>query len=187
MKSIKLLTILICISTSISCGTFNKTSKIDSKTGYFPAKKNKAVTVIKEEKISKGILKKLIIVPNDEYTLEMVKNLNFFDKIMTFEEFQKDIISKNLEDKIPSVSDRIGLKNAYNHYGSFVILHFTKERKETNNNTSLYTGISIYDPSKADFIYQNEIYVNLMWDGWTDQGTMYPLYNSLIDYLNKQK
>ena len=48
--------------------------------------------------------------------------------------------------------------------------------------------LTIYnDPSKADFIYQNEIYVNLMWDGWTDQGTMYPLYNSLIDYLNKQK
>ena len=40
--------------------------------------------------ICKDILKKLIIVPNDEYTLEMVKNLNFFDKIMTFEEFQKE-------------------------------------------------------------------------------------------------
>jgi hypothetical protein len=153
MKFIKTLIILICISTFTSCGTFNKTSKTNEKTGYFPAKKNKTVTIIKEEKISKDILKKLIIVPNDAYTLEMVKNLNFFD----------------------------------NHYGPFVILHFTKERKDSNNNTSLYTGLSIYDPSKADFIYQNEIYVNLMWDGWSDQGTMYPIYNSLIDYLNKQE
>ncbi|MEQ3662701.1 MAG: hypothetical protein ABNG96_08430, partial [Flavobacterium sp.] len=104
MKFIKTLIILICISTFTSCGTFNKTSKTNEKTGYFPAKKNKTVTIIKEEKISKDILKKLIIVPNDAYTLEMVKNLNFFDNIMTFEEFQKDIISKNLEDRIPSVS-----------------------------------------------------------------------------------
>ena len=59
----------------------------------------------------------------------MMEYSNYFDKILTFEEFQKDIISKKLDDKIPSVSDRIGLKNAYKHYGPFVILHFSKERK----------------------------------------------------------
>ncbi|WP_291135514.1 hypothetical protein [Flavobacterium sp. UBA7663] len=175
---------LLLIITLTSCGTFNKTSKIDEKTGLFPAKKNKIVTILKDEVVKRDTLKKLIIVPNDEYSIEMTKNLNYFDKILTFEEFQKDIISKKLDDKIPSVSDRIGLKNAYKHYGPFVILHFSKERKSNNE---LFAGLSLYDPNKADFIYQSEILVNLMWDGWTDQGTMYPLFNSLIDYLNKQK
>ena len=139
--------------------------------------KNAAIKAV--EKLNNGDFISIVCFDDKVEVLVEATKINTKNK--------KDIISKNLEDKIPSVSDRIGLKNAYNHYGSFVILHFTKERKETNNNTSLYTGISIYDPSKADFIYQNEIYVNLMWDGWTDQGTMYPLYNSLIDYLNKQK
>ena len=62
---------------------------------------------------------------------QIAKHLNENKNNQTKElmsDYQKQL--ENLEDKIPSVSDRIGLKNAYNHYGSFVILHFTKERKD---------------------------------------------------------
>lgn len=53
-------------------------------------------------------------------------------------------------------------------------------------NKRWYTGLKLYDHQNKKIPFKNEVKLNLMWDGWTDQGTMFPLYNSLLDYLRKQ-
>ena len=58
---------------------------------------------------------------------------------------------------------------------------------KVNKNGGWFAGLTLYDPKNAEMIFENEIKLNLMWDGWTDQGTMYPLFNSLLDYLREQK
>ncbi len=179
-----ILALTILIATTItSCGTFEKVTTLNSNTGRFAAK-SKTVATIKKTSVNADTLKTLVIVPNTPYWIEMSKNMKYFKEVMTFSELQKDIISKGLTDKIPTISDRIGLNNAYKYYRPFVILNMTKEQK---TGKGWYAGLTLYDPKKADYIYQNEIYLNLMWDGWTDQGTMYPLFNSLLDYLDEQK
>lgn len=175
--------IILMGTTTTSCGTFEKVTTLNVNTGRFPAK-NKTVTTLKRISVNADTLKTLIIVPNSPYWIEMTRNMKYFKEVMTFEELQKDIIAKGLTENIPSISDGIGLYKAYKYYRPFVVLNMTKEQKPGNG---LYAGVTLYDPGKADYIFQNEIWVNLMWDGWSDQGTMYPLFNSMLDYLNEQK
>lgn len=179
-----ILALTILIATTItSCGSSEKVTTLNANTRRFPAK-NKTVITLKKTSVNVDTLKTLIIVPNTTYWIEMSKNMKYFKEVMTLAGLQKDIIAKGLTDKIPTVWDRIGLNNAYKYYRPFVILNMTKAQKP---GSGWYAGLTLYDPGKADYIFQNEIWLNLMWDGWTDQGTMYPLFNSMLDYLNEQK
>ena len=114
----------------------------------------------------------------------MGTNLSFFDTVMTYDQFQTAIVQKGLSDKIPSLSDKVGLNRAYEHYRPFVLLNLTKVQKPGDG---WFAGLTLYEPKRAEIIFQNEIWLNLMWDGWTDQGTMFPLFNSLLDYLRNEE
>ncbi len=103
---------------------------------------------------------------------------------MTVYELQKDIIAKGLADKIPSISDKISLYNACISYKPFVMLIPSSEDLKTQGFRS---RLSLYDPLQSDMIFKNEVRLNLMWEGYSDQKVLYPLLNSLIDYLNEQK
>ncbi len=183
MKAIKILSIGILITLIVSCGTFEKATTQNQETNYFPAKKHKIPTVLIEKKANPDTLKSLLVVPTTDYWLQMGKNLDYFNEVLTYDQFQNEIVKNDLSEKIPSLSDKVGLNRAYKYYKPFVILDLTKIQKP---NDGWYAGLKLYDPSKGDVIFQNEIKLNLMWDGWTDQGTMFPLYNSLLDYLRKQ-
>ncbi len=173
------------IFTLNSCGTFEKATTQNSESNYFPAKKKKqeSVIVLKEIPVNADTLKTLLVVGSTDYWHDMGENLNYFDEVFTYEQFQTAIVREGLSEKIPSLSDRVSLNRAYNLYKPFVILNLTKVKKEGG----WYAGLTIYDPKRAETVFENEIWLNLMWDGWTDQGTMYPLFNSLLDYLRKQK
>ena len=186
MKNIKNIEFLVIATILLSsCGTFEKAVKLNTDSNYFPSKKKKqeSVVVLKEIPVNADTLKTLLVVSNTDYWIEMGKNLDYFDEVLTYEQFQTAIIREGLSNKIPNVSDRVGLNRAYNLYKPFVILNLTKVKKEGG----WFAGLTIYDPNRAETIYENEIWLNLMWDGWTDQGTMFPLFNSLLDYLRKQE
>lgn len=168
----------------ISCGTVQKPAKLNQQTNYFPAKENKVVNVLHSINVDADTLKTLLVVPNSEYFVEMGKNMNFFDEVLSYEEFQNAIIKAGLADEVGGIYDNIGLNRASKKFKPFVILETTRKQKTEGG---WYAGFKLYDPKKAEVIFQNEIKLNLMWDGWTDQGTMFPLYNNLLDYLRKQK
>jgi hypothetical protein len=185
MKSYKIL--ITCYSTLLtialcSCGTIGKVTTLNPKTGRFPANDNE-VTILKKVSVNADTLKSLIIVPNTQYCLEMVKNMKYFNEVMTLAQLQDTIIAKGLTDKIPSVSDKIGIKRAYQYFKPFVIMSFNQDKKELN----WYTRLELYDPNKNELIFQNEIWVDMMWSGTTDKATLYPLFNSFLDYLLEQK
>ena len=181
---IKTLSAVILISVITSgCGSFNKATTVSSTTNYFPAKKNKNAKTLIDIPVNADTLRTLLVVPESEYSLTMGKNLDYFNEVIYYSELQKRIIQNDLQDKVPSLSDLVGLNNAAIHYKPFVILETTKKKKDNG----WYAGLRLYDPKRAETIFENEIYLNLMWDGWTDQGTMFPLYNSLLDYLRKQQ
>jgi len=77
----------------VSCDTFDKVTTLNPKTGRFDAY-NVKVNVTTALKANTDTLKKLIIVPNSSYWTEMVKNLNYFDEVMTFPEMEIDITKK---------------------------------------------------------------------------------------------
>ncbi|MEI6091276.1 MAG: hypothetical protein WCR42_12550 [bacterium] len=163
----------------VSCDTYDKVTTLNPKTGRFNAY-NVNVKITTASKANTDTLKKLIIVPNSSYWIGMVKNMNYFDEIMTFSDMDMDITKKGLADKIPSLTDKIGLNRAYNLYRPFFVLYFTQELK----NNQLYFGLALYDPGKVETIFENKVFVNHSVLDRTDQKTMYPLFNSLLDYLH---
>jgi len=177
----KIVTVAILVTLNYGCGSFEKATTLNPSTNYFPAKKNKQPSVLKDVAVSRDSLKSyLLVVPSNDYWLQMGNNLNYFDTVMTYDQFQTAIVKEGLSDKIPSLSDKVGLKRAYDYYRQFVLLEPTKVQKPGDG---WFAGLILYEPQRAEVIFQNEIWLNLMWDGWTDQGTMFPLFNSLLDYL----
>lgn len=173
-------TILVLAITNIimSCGTFQKAVEIDSNTNYFPAKKNKIVNVIKDKPLENSLNKATLLVVNEEeYFENMGNNLSFFDSVLTYNNFDIAINKKESSDNTHSI------KMPFVKSFSFFSLEIVKTKKEKNG---WFAGLKLYDHQNKKVIFKNEIKLNLMWDGWTDQGTMFPLYNSLLDYLRKQ-
>ena len=183
-KNVKIGLFGILIVLLTGCGTFEKAARINPSTNYFDAKKKKqeSVVVLKKVLVNADTLKTLLVVSTTDYWLQMGQYLNYFDEVLTYDQFQTAIIKAGLSEKIPNVSDKVGLNRAYSIYKPFVILNLTKVKKEGG----WFAGLTLYDPSRAETIFENEIWLNLMWDGWTDQGTMFPLFNSLLDYLREQ-
>ncbi|MFA5464175.1 MAG: hypothetical protein WC265_08890, partial [Dysgonamonadaceae bacterium] len=98
----------IIITLIYGCGSFEKAVILNPSTNYFPAKKNKQTIVLKEVEVDKDALKScLLVVPTSDYWLQMGTNLNHFDTVMTFEQFQTTIVQEGLTEKIPSVSDMV--------------------------------------------------------------------------------
>lgn len=177
----QLLKILLFSLIFISCSSL-KPKKIDSKSNYFPSKNNKNVVVIVNKKVDPQRLKTLLIVPNSDYYLELGKNLNFFNQVMTFSQLEDEIIKAGLAEDVGTISNKLGLSIASKKLKPFVILHTTQKHKPK---LGLYRSIILYDPQKGENIFENEIKINLMW-GRSDKRTIYPLYNSLLDYLRNQ-
>lgn len=174
------ITALFCF---YSCQTTNKPTGLTPNSNRFPTNSNKQVTVLKRLNVSSDTLKTLLIVPNSGSWIEIGRNMNYFKEVMTIVDLQKNIIAKGLSDKIPSISDRIGLHNAYINYKPFVILSVSSEDLGSQG---FRTRLNLYDPMRSDIIFKNEVRLNLMWEGYTNQKVLYPLLNSLVDYLSEQ-
>ena len=188
------------VSSLMSCGTFNETTLLDESTNYFPAKKNKNVNILRIKKVNPDTLKMLLVVPNDEYSLQMGKNLQYFNEvIIDYELIRKAskylidkphlktntnsvLLQSNKENDPLNTIEPDSYLHAYGQHNPYVYLQLTKRKKKDG----WYAGLLLYDFNHGNCIFENEIKLNLMWDGWTDQGTMYPLYNSLLDYLRNQ-
>ena len=128
MSKIKIGAIGITIMLLTSCGSFDKVTTVNPNTNYFPAKKKKqaSVIVLKNVSVSADTLKTLLVVPTTDYWLQMGQNLNYFNVVLTYDQFQSVIVREGLSEKIPNVYDKVGLNRAYNVYKPFVILNLTK-------------------------------------------------------------
>ncbi len=174
-------TSLICFC---SIETIAQTTDSNLNSKLFPTKGHKEVAILKSTNVSADTLKTLLIVPNTTSWIEIGKKINYFKEVMTVAELQRDIIAKGLSDKIPSISDRLGLYNACIHYKHFVLLNMSVEDLKTQG---VRTRLSLFDPMRSDIIFKNEVRLNMMWEGYSDKKILYPLLNSLVDYLSEQK
>lgn len=180
LEILSIVTFLICISYSqLTAQTMNTNPSF-----RFPTKGRKDVTVLKRLDVNADSLKTLLVVPNNSAWIEIGKKLNYFQDVMTVSELQSSIIAKGLTDKIPSISDKIGLYNACVYYRHSVMLILSSEDLKTQG---FRTRLSLYDPIQSEAIFKDEVRLNLMWEGYSDQKVLNPLLNSLMDYLHEQK
>jgi hypothetical protein len=160
------------------CSSF-KVVELDPSTGYFPV--SSKAQIVSEKPLDLDTRKNLLLVPKSDFVKGMIKNIAYFDELVTFDELEKQIIAANLTSKIPAITDRIGLSNAAKNYKSFMWLHFDTR----GEGRSKYSQIVLTDPLTMEDYLIAETYLDFRWSGVNDQNNWYPMLNSLVDYIKK--
>ncbi len=167
----------IFIASLSACSTYNKVVQIDKTTGYFPT--NKSATVVKSIDRNLDAFKGLILVPTGGFTRDMVTNIGYFDKVITFEDLEVILVQENLADTVPSLDNKLGVNKAAKAYQQFLWLRWDSRREENNR----YSQLILTDPISLEDIFIGETYVDVVWNGVSDQANFYPMMNALVDYI----
>ena len=151
----------------------------DPQTGLFPA--TKTATITKNVEIDLDNKKSLILVPNGDFTGNMVRNIGFFDEVINFEDLEKIIIRENLTDAVPGVGDRIGLNKAAKSYKPFLWLRWDSRKDGIKE----YSQLVLTDALTMEDYFVAETYMDYAWAGVNDQNNHYPMFNALVKYLKQ--
>jgi len=157
--------------------TSQKVVEVDPKTGRFPTTATATVTLNKPYELDAH--RALVIVPNSEFVKGEVVNMHFFTQVMTVEELERAVVQKGLNDKVPTLTDQIGLNNAAKYYAPFLWLHF----KHRGTGSDQYSQLILTDAATLDDLWIAETHLDYLWAGVNDQHNWYPMFNALIDYL----
>lgn len=178
LQSIKLilLTTLIIVTTSCTSG---KVAKRTAETGYFPSTE-KAI-VLKSEQVNLDKQKTLLLVPNDEFTIGMLKEIDYFDKVIDFDDLEKLIVENNLGEKIPSIDSITGINKAAKVYQNFLWLTWRHPVQDNRHSTQLV----LIDAETMHELFLCETERDSQWDRGDDQSNSYPMMNALVDYIGK--
>ena len=109
--------LLLFSITVISCGTFLKVSEL-KKNGRFKA--SNTAEILKSVPFDLDAHKALLVVNNHEFYLGMAKNINYFDSVITLEEFEQEIINAGKQKEIGFLTNIEAFSNAYTKYKPFL-------------------------------------------------------------------
>lgn len=175
---------LIALAASACGGTKGEVVRPDAN-GFLPTGSRgqaEQATTVTAAKVDMTDFRTLALVSASDPVIKQITNIGYFNEVINIVELQKRIVQNNVQDKVPSISDRIGISNASKHFRKFLWIHFETETKNKKN----YVKLVGTDPTTLTdvFVAEREL-VNPIrtWDGYTDQNTWYPLYNSLIAWL----
>lgn len=176
MKKSNLFLTLICSGLLLSSCTVMKVSERTDQ-GYF--KSIKTATTIKSEKIDLDQHKDIIVVRKSEndFVLGMVKNINYFNNVITISDLEKEIIKDNKQDEVGNIQGKIGLNNIYRKYKKFFYLTFDQ------GSNSKKIQLKLTNPDTADEVFIAETDFDIVWSGVNDANTFNPLFNELIKYI----
>jgi hypothetical protein len=124
--------------------------------------------------------KRLLLIPDGEsdFVRGMLTKMKYFDEIITFHDLQTQIIQHNLSEKIPSIHELLGINNAAKNYKPFMFLRFEYSAKTLK--------MILTDPVTLKDVFAAEtVRITTNTGGGADQFILYPLFNSLIDYISQ--
>ena len=138
-------------------------------------------TVVTNVKTDLDSMKALLLLPDNDFVKSQIGNTHYFDETMTFDDLETYIIQSDLQDKVPSVRNRIGINAAYKEYRPFLWLRYDRRL----DGTKKYGQFVLTKPDTLEDILVVEKYLDYVWAGVNDQNTWYPLFNSIVDYIDE--
>lgn len=156
-----------------------KVVEVNPNTGYFPAQKKAAV--VKSVKTDLDARKALVLVANSPFEEGMVKNIGYFDEVITFQELETRIVKANLTDKIPSLRGNIEISNAAKQYKDFLWFRYNVR----GSGNQRHAQFILTDPVTLDDWFITETHLDYVWAGVNDQNNWYPMMNAFIDYIRE--
>jgi len=167
-----------------ACGTQMQVVNTDAKTGYFPTgEKVLKGTTLTSEKVDLKRYGEIILVPRNDFDKGMVQKLGIAKEVIDIEQLQTRVVQANLTDKVPSVSDRIGISNAARYYKPFLWVRYDFGGQVRGKEAKLI--VTEADTQKDVFVAS--IPLDYVWAGVNDQNARYPLYNALLDWVKSNK
>jgi len=163
----------------VGCGPSMQIAEVDSSTGRFPSEIK--ATVVSSVKTDLDSMKSLLLLPDNDFVKGQIANVHYFDETMTLDDLEKYVIQNDLQDKVPSVRDKIGINKAYKEYKPFLWLRFDT-RKE---GSKTYGQFILTKPDTLEDILIVEKHFDYVWAGVTDKNTWYPMFNAIIDYIDE--
>ena len=176
MKIFKISIFIFLIALLTGCSNL-KVTNLDPESGRFKTE-NKS-TVLKSIKTNLDLKKSLLLAPEHPFITGQIKNINYFDKVITYSELETQIIKNNLTEKVPSIHNKIGIYNAYNSYKPFLWLRIEIREDQIER----YAQFILTDPKTQEDLFIVEQHLDYIWAGVNDQNTWYPMFNALIDYI----
>lgn len=177
-KNSKLIIFLTFCILLFSCTTL-KVTKREADTGYFPTFMK--ATIIHSKKTNLDQYNQLALVPEDDFSLGMLKEIGYFDTVVNFAGLEQLIIENNLLDKIGTVSNIPGINKAAKTYKNFLWVNW---RVELRNNKQ-YLQLALVDASTMEDLFISETTSGTQLPIFNDQENYYPLMNSLLDYISE--
>ena len=178
---IRILLLAAGLALLAGCGTSGQAIKPDA-SGYLATGGNgqaERAAVIVNQKTEMQQFKPLVLVTGGDFIIQQVRNLGYFDQVIDLAELQRRIVEKNLQDKVPSITDRIGINNAARHYGKFLWVHIDSEKRDGK----FYVKLVATDPGTLTDLFVSERQFTIEPYVGTDQRIWYPMFNSFIDWL----
>jgi predicted nucleic acid-binding protein len=177
---------LVLLATLAACGTQMKVAEVDDRTGLLKSDRGPIdkATVVVAKRMSLAPYKSMAFMSNtSDWGLSQMKAIKYFDQVMSYDDLQKLVIAKKLQDKVPSLNEPIGLNRLYRENGPFLWIHF----KQTQRDTKRYMQLIATDPDTLDDVFVSEVVLDLIWRGVNDQNSRYPLVNALIEWINANR
>jgi hypothetical protein len=168
--------VLILSSVWLCACTSQKVVELDA-AGYYPGRTK--ATVVLSKPFDLDSRRDLMVVPTNDFLRGELTNIHYFKEVMTFEELQKVIIKSGLTDKVPTLSDLIGINSAAKYYKPFLYFHV----KSHGTGAFIYTQFIVTDALTLDDLFIAETHLDFLWTGVNDQNNWYPMFNAFIDYI----
>jgi hypothetical protein len=175
--TMKIQIILVFTALAMVACTHYQVTEVDSQTGYFPT--SVKATVVKNEKYDLDPYRGMGLVTSGDFIKGQLENIRFFENVVNPGELETLIVKQGLQDKVPSVRDKIGINKAYSNYKPFLWVRGVIRGSGSNKMAQLI----VTDPKCMEDIFVAERPYDPRWAGVSDQNTWYPLFNALIDYL----
>lgn len=180
-----LFTSLICCLLA-ACGTQMKVAEVDSKTGQLKSEVGQVskATVVISKQLALAPYKGMAFVSGGgEFGINQLKAVGYFDQVLNYDDLQKLVIANNLQDRVPSLNEPIGLNKLYRAYKPFLWINFKRVVKENKP----YLQLIATNPDNLEEVFVSEVYLDFVWAGVNDQNSRYPLFNSLIEWINQNR
>lgn len=167
------------------CGTQLQVAEVDPATGLLKSERGEvgAATVVTAKQMSLAPFRSMVFVSGSQFGIDQMKKIGYFTEVVDLDGLQRLIIANNLQEKIPTLTDKIGLNKLYRAHKPFLWVHFkrvTRQHKE-------YMQLVATNPDTLEDIFVSEVHLDYAWSGVTDQNSRYPLFNSLITWINQNK
>lgn len=167
------------------CSSTLKPAPRDPATGLFPTNTKLSSESVKILQPFDEKYRTLVYVKTDEskakqyndFFGESLKNMGTFKKVVTKEDLEKMVVTRNLTDKVSNISDLIGLNQLAKQIGPFLIVQPYVEVKQSYN---FFAHLKAIDPETGTTVLLLE-QTAFNWAG-LDEPLFFPLMNGFMQW-----